>query len=461
MTILVVDEEGRRRGFRVTPGVLSIGSSETASLTLSSPDVAAEHVELDVSDGRVLVRVLPGAVPPLLDGVAVVEPVELSPGQILSIGGARLSLQLEPGEEEPAPDPDAVRPPRAVSAPKRARTRRTGAADSAESTPARSRAARGGSRSRGLPVGVTVLIALGAVAVLGFVFLKFFGAASEQAADPTGASYAAIIAGIEYNLENGEYDRAGERLKRFVGTSGLSAAQRAQIDGLRARLAEAEVGRTHATENLSGTRYLESKLRRFERIYLSGTPEAPAIRVFLKRCAVFLERWPEHEERSWVERQQVRFAAIVDLSEPADYAAIAFEVDAMTRNKPRDYRTAFALLDEFMERATGDDLLLAGNLRARLIPERAEYHMDRMLQARWEHEEGSDSKAVSWLVYGAVDMGDEAMERQAAESLILMPNSEAHLAGYYRERPERYEQMLQNPVLRAFIEEKGLPTSVD
>ena len=73
----------------------------------------------------------------------------------------------------------------------------------------------------------------------------------------------------------------------------------------------------------------------------------------------------------------------------------------------------------------------------------------------------TDSKAVSWLVYGAVDMGDEGMERQAGESLILMPNAVGHLAGDHRDRRDRYEQMLRNPALLAFIEEQGLPTSVD
>ena len=45
---------------------------------------------------------------------------------------------------------------------------------------------------------------------------------------------------------------------------------------------------------MRGTRILDGKLKKYEARYLQGDPEAAEVKLFMKLCADFRERWPQH-----------------------------------------------------------------------------------------------------------------------------------------------------------------------
>ena len=77
MARLILEEGGQRRAFRVNEGKLTIGSSESCTLTLASPDVAEIHAELEVHGEEITLRPRPGVTPPRVLGKAVSNPTRL------------------------------------------------------------------------------------------------------------------------------------------------------------------------------------------------------------------------------------------------------------------------------------------------------------------------------------------------------------------------------------------------
>jgi len=244
-----------------------------------------------------------------------------------------------------------------------------------------------------------------------------------------------------------------KKLRSAEADPSMSAEESLQIKDLRARLKVREAEVALAAHNLVGTTYLQKKLKNYADKYLTGTPDKSKARVFLQRCQVFKQRWPEHPEMDWVERQERRFAGFVNLTDPPSFADVTWEAEALTYSKPRDYTLAFRALDKFAASATGADKTLVANLKKTMEADRAEYHMDRMLQAKFELEENKDeAAAMQWLVWGVIGMGDQAMSDEAAEYLLKMPNADAYLRGYRTNQPLVFERMLEYPSLKAHIQ---------
>jgi hypothetical protein len=253
----------------------------------------------------------------------------------------------------------------------------------------------------------------------------------------------------------GDLAGAVEQLAEIPRT-GLDGETRALVEQLE-RDFEARRQVVEATlANQSGTRYLDTLLKKYEARYLSGSPEPAKARLFLKRCRTFRERWPGHPEVDWVRRQEARFAGYVDLSAPPTWADVQWEVQDLTDGSPRNYLAAFGLLDEFLGRAAGGEATEAQGLRDRLASERVEYARDRLFQAQYEYDKKKDaSKAVWWLVNSVAWLGDEALANEAARYLLRMPDLAGHLLGYKQDYPDRYELVLENPLVAAWAREQG------
>ena len=172
------------------------------------------------------------------------------------------------------------------------------------------------------------------------------------------------------------------------------------------------------------------------------------MRVFLKRCREFRERWPNHPEMDWVDRYERRYSQLVDLSEPPTFTDIAYEVKTLTWAMPRDYVQAFALLREFRESASPDDREAALALEEKLRAEQAEYFTDRMQQAKWHWERNERGKAVGWLVELVIGVDDPDMVDQAASELVNLPGIEAWLRGYQADKPEKFARLVKNERVR-------------
>ena len=267
----------------------------------------------------------------------------------------------------------------------------------------------------------------------------------------------ASIQAAEEQLEAGNLDLAELKL-RIRASRTLTPEERERISALRDEIA----GRREATDlillNMRGSKYLDVRLKKYETKWLSGSPEPAKVRLFLQRCREFRERWPQHEGLDWVGRQESRFLGFVDLRAAPTWDDIAWEIRYLAGQKPRNYRQAFALLDEFMTDARGSELLEADELRQRLIEERVEYHRDRIYQAEFEfNRKENASLAVWWLLHSVIWIGDAEMADEAAGYLLKIPDLEVHLLGYRKTYPDRYQAVLQHPLVREFAREKGLP----
>ena len=453
MTRLIVEEGGKRRAFRVGEGVLTIGTGQEAKLKVSSTDVAEIHAELSITGGRAVLRSRPGVVPPEIEGTAVQGEAALALGAEVSIGSVRIWL-----EDESSP-PGSGAAGGGAAAGKRAvgdvtqdkAIRRQRAMSDAKARGDRSMVQRTQPRvQRGLPGYVIALLILGGVAAVLLLGIKAFMKETTKGASPVRAT----IAAVERHIADGSMKLAREKLEGISREQ--TDAERKQIAQLFAALDERKSQADLDRHNMLGTSYKDAKLAKYEKLYLQGSPAKPRVRVFLQRCNYFRERWPSHPEMDWVDRQERRFRGYVSLGDPPTYDDVEWEVKSLVKTSPRDYKQAFSVIDAFLESATGAEREAALAFREDQVAERAEYHLDRMQQARYEFERDDAAKAVSWLVNAIVMIGDGEMEDEAADYLIKIPDAELHLKGWRSAKPDAYEILIRNSIVREFAEKKGL-----
>lgn len=429
MTRLIVDDGGQRRAFKIQDGRLTVGSGPDATVRLATGDVADLHLDLEVTGGRVTLRPRAGVTAPKVNGVPTPGAVELAHGAAVQLGDATLRIEYDVCAEAPA-----GRAPSPAGVPKRPKgvvqTRRTRELHS----------------SRGLPSWAVVVIVLVVVAVVGVFGSKVL---TSKPTDNIGAS--ASVLRVHEDLKIGNVEAAEGRLKGIVRDE-LDAATRAKYDEAVAAIAAARTEVDVTLQNVGGTEYLQTQLKNFESQRLAPKPDLPKVRVFVKRCDEFLERWPQHPERDWVERMKTRYSSLYDLSARPTFEDIAYEAETLTWANPRDYKQAIALVRTFAdEEAKVDERPKALALLDELIQARAEWFTDRMLQARHEYEKGQVGQSVGWLVMMIEYTGDEAMQAQASEQLVKFDGLTEWLRGYRSKYPAKYEILRQQPAIAKYI----------
>lgn len=439
MAKLIVEEGGARRAFRMGKGVLTVGSGAEARLKLASTEVAEVHFELELGESGVTLRPRPGVVPPKVAGLPAQGERVLAPGQRVEVGGARLWV-----EDESAPAAPAAAPARPVSAPRSAGVERR------EARAPR----RGGAPERERRGGKPWLVPVVVLALTGLAFLLWSNMIERGSTEAESVAQNRLRA-AEQSLAAAKYDDARTSLAA-VPASGLTPEQEARRARVAQALAEADANASAHFANEAGDKYMDVLLKKYEGRYLQGTPEPAKVRLFLKRCRTFRERWPTHPEMDWVARQERRFAGYVDMNAPMTWEDVQWEVKDLTDGMPRNYAAAFALLDELLPRVSGEEHQKAQNLRDELVKARPEYAMDRVYQAKHEFEKKQDTaKAVWWLVNNIAWLGDEALANESARLLEKMPDLPGHLLGYKKNYPDRYEAVMKNPVMRAWAEASG------
>ena len=446
MPKLIVEEGGKKRQFRLGPGILTVGSGAEARLKLSSTEVAEVHLELDVQPDGIKLRPRPGVVPPKLVGVPVKGEVALAFGKKVELAGVKLWVEAD---EAPAAA-TAAAPVAAPAKPAAAATRGTARGERSSERSGERRAARA-ERSGGAPGWlVPVLVVLG-IGVVGLFAMKRWAG---QAEADDGRAFN-LIQAARTERGAGKFDVALAKLAEIPEAS-FTPELRAQADALRRDIEEARAADALRDENEAGTKYFDVLLKRYEANYLQGTPEHSKVRLFLKRCATFKKRWPRHPELEWVARQEDRFKGYVDLSAPPDWPDVEWEVRDLVDGMPRDYRTALALLDELLARVEGEERAKVQNRRNELVKERPEYAQDRLFQARHEFDKKQDTaKAIWWLVHSVAWLGDEALEDEAARVLVKMPDLPSHLLGYQVAYPDRFALVMKNSVVADWAERNG------
>ncbi len=436
MVRLVVEEAGERRAFKIGRGRVTIGSGEGAKLKLASPGVADVHAELEVDGDDVRLVPRPGVLPPEMAGRKLSGPAKLRHGMAVTIGDARLFVELEgqPGTGEGA----AERPVAPV------RTSNTSAG----------RRRRAG-RKRGNPV-ASLGITLGVVVVLAIVAWKiafpvFFAQDSAGIFQP-----ALIVQKAEQYVEDARWDLAEGELDRLPVGDELPESTRRRVAQLREAIEDGRAANELHWHNQTGTEYFTTQLERFESSRLQGQPERPKVRVFLERCRFFRETWPEHPKLDWVRRQESRFAGVVSLSDPMTLDDLAFKVESLTWAEPRQFGEALATIDAFLDDAGPSEAETAEGLRAETVQRRDEWVDDRLQQARYEFERGDVAKSAAVLRALIVHSGDEAVADDAAARLVAFDDFEAIARGYRRHDPRRFDEMMEHPTVRAKALELGV-----
>ena len=442
MAKLILEESGKRRAFRVGDGVLSVGSGAEAKLRVEAPDIAEIHFELELTGTTLKVRPRPGVTRPTIDGRTVEgDSFEVEAGAKVRVGGTCLWIEKEGAEAPPKPAPFDAEGKRA----QRLRSARSGRD--------RSKVRRSKTRvTRGIPSWLIVGGVLATVAIVLAFARRAFESQVEQGAGPVRAT----IQSAEEQLGIGNFDMAVARLDTIPAGRDRTPAEGARIAELRDEIEERRAEAALAVGNFQGTKYL-AMLKKHEAKWLVGNPAPSKVRYFCKQMKVFRERWPQHPDMGWIDRQEGRLRGRVDLNAAPTWDDIDWEIKYIVAQSVRDYAEAFDILDTFIATAAGDDLVAAADLKEKLTEERVPYHKDRLQQARFEYERKEDpAKTVWWLLNLVVHIGDEGMADEAAKYLVKIPRLDEHLKSYARQYPDRYRRVLRHPLVREFAKSKEL-----
>ena len=437
MSRLIVEDGGKRRRFRLNPGRLTIGSSEQATLTLAAQDVAEIHAELELAEGRVVLRPRPGVAPVTAGGKRVHGQIVLRPGVKVRIGGATLGIEVE--APAPAKNEPAARPQPVSNAPRRPR--------SVVDRPRR-RMQRGPS----VPSWLIVVLLLAGAGGVYLALQRFAGDVQRREFSPEASD-----ARIRTKLADRDYRGVLRELEEKVDPQeDLDADWKKVFDGHRREALALKAQAEDAEHNSRGNPYFQTQLANYVDHYLkdNGRPEA---RVLLQRIAWFRERYPTHPQIGWCDRMERRYAPIADMASPPTLEDLEWEVKTLTWAKPRNYRRAFDVMNAFLQTAGGGDRARVETLMQEKADEQSEYFEDRLLEAKYQWEKKKNyGQSIEELVQLVLKLADQSMIEDAAGRIVASPGVETTLAGYRNDRPEDFQGLIRNKKIRAFCEEKGI-----
>jgi hypothetical protein len=421
--------------------------------------VAELHLEIESRAGALRILPRPGVVPPTLAGAPVRSACDWPPGVVLALGGVRLSVEPEPGAPAPsaasakpaAHAPSAAAAKAGARAPQAAASAPRGARAGASSAPRARESARprpGAWKAYALPAAVLAALGLG-----GIVAWRVLARAREQMSMPADVA----LAGARREMAQANSEAAAKYLVLAEADRSLSEAQRAEIAQMRAALTseQGEVERVH--DDAAGEAWFNVKLAKYESIELRGAPQPHKVRLFLERCAEFRKRWPQHERIDWVERQEQRFAGVVDLQAPRTQQDVLWQVDRLTAGAPAEWGRALGILDERRARTTdASERAELDELRATKVVERREAHVEYMHAARAAYQRGDKARAVELCAQSVIHGGDPELAAEAARYLIAMPELGPALSQYRTQRPWDFAALMREPALAEFARGAGI-----
>ena len=178
MVRLILEEGGQRRAFKVNQGKLTIGSSESCTLTIASEDVAENHAELEIAGDVITLRPRKGVLPPMMFGQPVKGERSLTLGSEFTIGDAKFRIE----------DPDA--PAQAAAQPGAGASRSSRRGGKTVGTPKNVPQRRTGERTRpvatierGMPSWLIVVLLLGGVGITVIAYTNYVGSQSQTGSD--------------------------------------------------------------------------------------------------------------------------------------------------------------------------------------------------------------------------------------------------------------------------------------
>jgi hypothetical protein len=370
----------------------------------------------------------------------------LADGVPVLIGAAKLSVDYERAAAAPAKSP-------------RARAVRERDAEGGQERVQRTRSRA--TRSAGLPGWLTAVVILAIVAVAFFLVKNSLDSGSDTGSIDELTSKNRI----EDSLLNGEFKGALLELDRVERKPDLAPEWRRAFQVLRQKAEAASGSGAEAARNAQGTPYLETQLKKFVSGRLLKDPSSrPKARVFMKRARWWIEQFPTHPERDWVDRHVARYQAVAALHEPSTFEDASFEIEALTWAYPADYKQAFKVLAEFRARATEEELGRLDMLAAELRTTEQEYFDEKFDEAQnfWSVDKTGQrknpGKAVERLVQLVIKLDNQDLANRAASTISKMESSDESILGMFRgyrnDRPDKWAALLENSIVRRFLEEK-------
>ena len=453
MARLILEEGGAKRAFRFQEGKLTIGSGEGCALTLSSPDIAEIHCDIEFGGGKVVLRTRPGVQAPVVNGVTAPGETILKGSSLIQIGAAKLQIDLD--ESAPVAAPQRVVPKPAAKSVAPTAPRASRSLDGAKPAPR-----TGGPRvqrttrtvSEGLPAWAIGAIG-GGLLLLGLMVVKGMDTSEGTGYDPVERYRVAVT---RFNEAN--YGAAAQSLDLIdeQTLSSMDPSLRTEYKELRGKLEEKKKETERSLANMIGTEWKSTQLDRFRNQRLIGTnPPRERVRVYLKRVKEFKSRWPTHPELDEVLRYEARFKEICDLSEPANFTDLAYEVETMTWAKPRNFIGAFALINRHLAANPGDEPQVKELIAAKQTLQSEQFE-EMMLQAKYEWGKGEKGQAVAGLVQVITLFEDASMATQAAEEFVRLPGIDEWLRGYKKDRAEKYAELIRHPVIAGEVRKLGI-----
>jgi hypothetical protein len=179
------------------------------------------------------------------------------------------------------------------------------------------------------------------------------------------------------------------------------------------------------------------------------------VREFLMRTKEFKERWPDHPDRDWVDRQEKRFKGLVNLADPPTYADVEWQVECLTKTNPKFFAEAFAAIDAFIATASGSELVAMQAMRGELVEARKVEFLDRIQQAKYLLEKKDNpTDSFAELVVIVTRFGDPEMTNEAARMLLQFENLDGKLDGWRTSRGLEYEQLIQHPMIKQYLSKR-------
>ncbi|MCP3916847.1 MAG: hypothetical protein GY711_14950 [bacterium] len=448
MARLILTEGDQRRRFRLNPGTLTIGSGETATLTLASDEVAEVHAELEYDGEQLVLRTKKGVMPATSRGRKLGTEHTLEAGVPVKIGDAELVLETDESAAQPA-----KAPARAGAGTRRRKVVADAPAGKARQPVVESR--RRTTSGKSMPTWLILLLVAGGAAGGYYVIGGFAESAGKRMVSEISVQHnvESALDERDFNTARAEFQRLDEAVSEGMV---LSPEWQGIFDGLRKRTAEVAAAADLAEFNVRGTEYLQKQIRNFEKTYLRKNTR-PAARVFVTRLRQFKKDFPQHSELDWCTRMEERYAPIAQLHEPDTFEDVKFQLRMLTGGIPKDFVHSREIVDIFLKTAdeAGRDKVLA--LWDEKEGERQEYFDDRIEQAKYFWERDQRGKAVEVLVklvalVGDPEMADDAAGRIAAMGEDVVPA----MRGYKNDRPEDFALMMENGVMNAFLSEHGL-----
>ncbi len=392
---LILADGDTKRAVRLTDGTLVFGSADKCTVTLQAAGVRAAHAEVTVDGDSVRIKALDSKAVVTVGGVPLEGEQTLSHGDLVTMGEARMKLDLRDTGAKASAAPKASS--RKPAAPR--------AASSAAERPSRVERQPRANKKQSFPTWLILLLAIPALFLGWKMFQGVAGSTQVPGFSPQGSKVrieealkvpdlAAAEAELRVVAKNKddltpEWTKAFARLEKTVSALGKDADTGYN-----------EVEGNKVAQSLEN--FIDKKLKSNER---------PLAREFMRRADRFVKEYTGHSRMDYVQRMRTHFGSIAKMHEPNTFEDLMVELRYLTEGRPRDYFQAKATIEEFESReGIGQQELI--DFKAGMDASEEEFKTNELLYAQADWKRGAKPRAVGLVmdVLSAVTSPQRAQE---------------------------------------------------